>query len=358
MRAQGRHSRWHEHAALIAPRSMAPVAAASLALAAASWLARVVAAWLALAAVGWLGGAAAAGAADVPYLTGRVVDDAEILSPSTRTAVDGILAAHEKKTGDQIAVLTTRSLGGDSIEQYAQDVFGAWKLGQKGKDNGILVIVAPAEHRLRIEVGYGLEGAMPDAIAARIIRNIMTPAFKANDYDGGVTKGAEAIVAQLEGRGDALGLDSKVADAPHAVADVESPGDTIAWPMRILLGFFIFGILGVFTIVGVMTPGMGWFLYLFLIPFWAMFPFIIVGQKIALGVLGVYLVGFPLAKFVVRRRPWYAKASDDLKKHGSANVNGWVITSGGSSGGSSSGGGGGFSGGGGSSGGGGASGSW
>jgi uncharacterized protein len=307
----------------------------------------------ALVAAVWLAGVAVA--ADVPYLTGRVVDDAEILSPSTRSSVDRMLAAHEDKTGDQVAVLTTRSLGGESVEQYAQDVFAAWKLGQKGKDNGILVIVAPAEHRMRIEVGYGLEGAMPDAIAARIIRNVMTPAFKANDYDGGVTKGAEAIVAQLEGRGDALGLSSTAADAdaPHTLASVPSPGDTIPWPMRILLGFFIFGILGVFTVVGVLTPGMGWFLYLFLIPFWAMFPFIVVGQKIGLGVLGVYLVGFPLAKLVARREPWYAKAAKELKAHGTANVGGWVITSGGSSGG-----GGGFSGGGGSSGGGGASGSW
>jgi uncharacterized protein len=201
---------------------------------------------------------------------------------------------------------------------------------------------------------------MPDAIAARIIRNIMTPAFKADDYDGGVTKGAEAIVAQLEGRGDALGLSSKVADAdaPHAFADLKSPGDTIPWPMRILLGFFIFGILGVFTVVGVLTPGMGWFLYLFLIPFWAIFPFIVVGQKIGLGVLGVYLIGFPLAKLIARSQPWYAKAAKELKANGTANVGGWVITSGGSSGGGSSGGGGGFSGGGGSSGGGGASGSW
>lgn len=311
----------------------------------------------AIVAAAWLAGVAIA--ADVPYLTGRVVDEAEILSPSTRARVDELLAAHERKTGDQVAVLTTRSLGGESVEQYAQDVFAAWKLGQKGKDNGILVIVAPAEHRMRIEVGYGLEGTMPDAIAARIIRNVMTPAFKSNDYDGGVTKGAEAIVAQLEGRGDALGLSSKVADAdaPHGLASVQSPGDTIPWPMRILLGFFIFGILGVFTVVGVMTPGMGWFLYLFLIPFWAMFPFVVVGQKIGLGVLAVYLAGFPLAKLVTRRQPWYAKAAQELKKNGTANVGGWVITSGGSSGGSSSGGGG-FSGGGGSSGGGGASGSW
>jgi uncharacterized protein len=296
-----------------------------------------------------------ADATDVPYLSGRVVDDAEILKPETRRAVDELLAAHEAKTGDQVAVLTTRSLGGDSVEQYAGDVFAAWKLGQKGRDNGILVVVAPAEHRMRIEVGYGLEGPMPDVIAARIIRDIMTPAFKANDYDGGVSRGAEAIVAQLEGRGDALGLSSKVADMPHAVVSVDSPADSMSWQMRILMGCFIFGILGVFTVLGVLTPGMGWFLYVFLIPFWAMFPFVIVGQQVAVYILGVYLVAYPVAKLIARRQPWYAKAAQDLKKNGTANVGGWVISSGGGSSGSS---GGGFSGGGGSSGGGGASGSW
>ncbi|HEY7901998.1 MAG TPA: TPM domain-containing protein [Casimicrobiaceae bacterium] len=295
-------------------------------------------------------------AADVPYLSGRVVDDSEILKPETRRAVDELLAAHEAKTGDQIAVLTTRSLGGDSVEQYAGDVFAAWKLGQKGKDNGILVVVAPAEHRMRIEVGYGLEGPMPDVIAARIIRDIMTPAFKANDFDGGVTRGAAAIVAQLEGRGDALGLSSKVADTPHAVVTVNSPADSMSWQMRMLMGCFIFGILGVFTVVGVLTPGMGWFLYVFLIPFWAMFPFVIVGQQVAVYILGIYVIGYPLAKLIARRQPWYAKAAQDLKKNGTANVGGWVISSGGGSSGGSSGGG--FSGGGGSSGGGGASGSW
>jgi uncharacterized protein len=302
--------------------------------------------------------AGAACAVDVPYLTGRVVDNAEILKPQTRSEIDSLLAAHETKTGDQIAVLTTHSLEGDSIEDYAQQVFGAWKLGKKGKDNGILLVVAPGEHRVRIEVGYGLEGSMPDVIAARIIRNIMTPAFKNDDFDGGIQKGAEAIVAQLEGRGDALGLSSKVVDTPHAVVTLnDDPADQMSWQMRILFGAFVFGVLGVFTVVGVLTPGVGWFLYVFLIPFWAMFPFVVIGQRLTLWLLGFYVVAYPIAKLIVRRQPWYAKAAQELKSKGTANVGGWVITSGGSSGGGG-GGGGGFSGGGGSSGGGGASGSW
>lgn len=300
--------------------------------------------------------AGAAFAADVPYLTGRVVDNAELLGAATRSRIESTLKAHEDSTGDQIVVLTTRSLAGESIEQYAQNVFAEWKLGQKGKDNGILVIVAPAEHKLRIEVGYGLEGPLPDVIAARIIRDIMTPAFKRDDFDGGIDKGVEAIVAQLEGRGDALGLSSSVADEPHGIKDFSTPANDMSWPMRVLLGCFIFGIIGMFTVLGVLTPGVGWFLYLFLIPFWAMFPMVIVEPQFAVYILGAYVIGFPIAKLIVRGQPWYAKAAKELKKSGTTRVGGMVITSGGSSGGSSAGGG--YSGGGGSSGGGGASGSW
>src|SRR5262249_15902047 len=140
--------------------------------------------------------------------------------------------------------------------------------------------------------------------------------------------------------------------------DIDTP--ELAWPMRILLGAFIFGIIGLFTIVGVMTPGVGWFLYVFLIPFWAMFPLIIVGVKGTLALLAIYVLGYPIAKLVLSRTAWYAKAAKDLKTKGHASIGGFTMTSGGSSGFSSSSGSssGGFSGGGGSSGGGGASGSW
>jgi uncharacterized protein len=300
-------------------------------------------------------------AADVPYLTGRVVDDAAILSQGAHDRLTEIARAHEQKTTNQIVVLTVPTLAGESIEGYAQQVFETWRLGQKGKDNGVLVIVAPNDRRMRIEVGYGLEGDLPDAEAARIIRNQMTPRFKANDFDGGLQDGVNAIVAKLEGRAAAgadVGQDARVAakgifDSP-ALKDLED--QLPPWPMRILLGAFIFGVIGIFTFIGIVTPGTGWFLYVFLIPFWAMFPIIVVGVKGALVLLSIYAIGFPIAKLLLRDREWYQKAAKELKRTGHATVGGVVISSGGSSSGSSSGGG--FSGGGGSSGGGGASGSW
>ena len=121
-------------------------------------------------------------AADVPYLTGRVVDNAEILSAGdARRSSRPISRRTRTRTTNQIAVLTVKSLDGESVEDFAVRVFEAWKLGQKGKDNGVLVVVAPTDRRMRIEVGYGLEGTLTDAAAARIIRDRMTPRFKAND---------------------------------------------------------------------------------------------------------------------------------------------------------------------------------
>ena len=300
---------------------------------------------------------------DVPYLSGRVVDDAEILKSATRAAIADKLKAHEQKTTDQIVVLTVPTTGDDSIEQYATRVFDSWKLGQKGKDNGVLLVVAPKDRKLRIEVGYGLEGTLTDVLASRIIRNVITPAFKSGDFDKGVSDGVDAIIGTLEGGGDVAKLadassasQSSTSGFPMSIDDPSLP----AWPIRILLGCFIFGIIGLFTFMGIVTPGMGWFLYFFLIPFWAMFPIVVLGVRGALALLVTYLVGFPIAKMIVARSGWYEKAQHEIKTKGTTTIGGMVLSSGSSGGGWSSGSssGGGFSGGGGSSGGGGASGSW
>jgi uncharacterized protein len=302
-------------------------------------------------------------AAEVPYLSGRVVDNAEILKAETRSALSDTLKAHEDRTTDQIAVLTVRTIGSDSIEEYATRVFENWKLGKKGKDNGVLIVVVPDDHKMRIEVGYGLEGTLTDVQSSRIIRNVMTPAFKGGDYDGGVKAGVDAVIATLEGKATAA-ADAATSSTSSSTSKMEfiKDEDLPPWPMRILLGAFIFGVIGLFTWVGVMTPSAGWFLYFFLIPFWAMFPIIILGVRGALTLLGVYVIGFPIAKLIVSRQPWYQKAKTELKTTGHATVGGFNMSTSGSGSSSSwsSGGdsGGGFSGGGGSSGGGGASGSW
>ncbi len=223
-------------------------------------------------------------AADVPYLSGRVVDNAEILSPATRDKLTAALKAHEQATGNQIAVLTVPSIAGESIEEYAGRVFATWQLGQKGKDNGVLVVIVPQDRKLRIEVGYGLEGTLTDVASSRIIRNLMTPQFKAGNYDQGTADGVLAVIAQLEGKPGVADAAPAAADTGAARSSFKFDAPDMPWPMRILLGAFMFGIIGLFTFIGIMTPGVGWFLYVFLIPFWAMFPLMIIGMNATFAV--------------------------------------------------------------------------
>lgn len=139
-----------------------------------------------------------------PALTGRVVDDANILSPATRDELTSLLASHEQQKGQQIVVVTLPSLQGQTIEDYGYQLGRAWGIGQKGKNNGALLIVAPKEHKVRIEVGYGLEGQLTDAQSELIIANLITPKFRAGDYDGGVLDGTKTLLKVLGGDLSAL----------------------------------------------------------------------------------------------------------------------------------------------------------
>jgi uncharacterized protein len=134
-----------------------------------------------------------------PPLTGRVVDDAGILSPDTQRHLTALLAQEEKQTGDQIVVATLKSLQGYTIEQYGYQLGRAWGIGQKSKNNGALIIVVPSTHDVRIEVGYGLEGDLTDAQTKIIIDEFMLPAFHRGDYDSGVLAGTQAVLKVLGG---------------------------------------------------------------------------------------------------------------------------------------------------------------
>jgi uncharacterized protein len=138
-------------------------------------------------------------AQDLPPLTGRVVDQANVIPPAEEQALDAMLAAHETKTTNQVVVATVASLGGQPIEDYGVALGRAWKIGQAGKDNGVILLVAPNEREVRIEVGYGLEGELTDAISKVIIEGSIIPRFRAGDIPGGIRRGADDIVAVLDG---------------------------------------------------------------------------------------------------------------------------------------------------------------
>ena len=138
-------------------------------------------------------------ALDVPPLTGRVVDLAHVLPGEDREQLSDRLKAHEEKTGNQVAVLILPSLEGEPLEEYSHRVATTWKLGRKGTDNGVLLLIALKERKLRIEVGYGLEGTLTDLRSARIIRSEIVPRFKAGNIPEGVHAGTEAILKTIEG---------------------------------------------------------------------------------------------------------------------------------------------------------------
>jgi uncharacterized protein len=141
-----------------------------------------------------------ASALAVPALSGRVNDHANVLSAERAAALEQRLAAYEQETGHQLALLTVPSLEGDAIESFAIRVYDTWKLGDEKRDEGALLIVVPNERKLRIEVGYGLEGTVPDAIAARIIREVLAPAFQRGDFAGGIDAAFDAIMRAASGK--------------------------------------------------------------------------------------------------------------------------------------------------------------
>lgn len=282
----------------------------------------------------------------LPELWGlHVHDEAKVLSQPTVDLLENQLRIYEDSTSNQIAILTVSSLEGENIEEYALRVAEKWKLGQKDKDNGALLLISVDDHKLRIEVGYGLEGVLTDALTSRIIRNEIAPQFREDDYDGGVKAGVDAMIAAIGGE--------------YTSADSDPGSAELGWKERLLIGAFVFFILGIFTFVGLFVPGCGgWFLYAFLIPFYAIFPMVVLGETGALTLLATYVVGFPVVKFFIGKTNWGQKM---VKRMGNTRQGGgWSSGSGWSGGGWSSGGGGGggFSGGGGSFGGGGSSGSW
>lgn len=192
-------------------------------------------AWLAL----LLAAPARAGTPNFPALTGRVVDDAGVLSPSTRSDLTEILAGHERATGEQVVVVTLPSLQGLTIEDFGYQLGRAWGIGQKGKNTGVLLIVAPNDHRVRIEVGYGLEGKLTDAESRVIIERNILPPFRRGDFDAGVAAGTASILTALGG-------------------DVPSPATrgqrNLAWNPQgsLVTPLLIFGVYGLFYLIWIL----------------------------------------------------------------------------------------------------------
>ena len=189
----------------------------------------------------------AAFAATYPALTGRIVDNANIISSEVRATIESKLADLETKSGIQLVVATVSSLEGDEIEPYANGLFRNWQLGQKTKNNGVLLLVAPNEKRVRIEVGYGLEGTLTDALSKVIITNGVTPKFKTGDFSGGVARGVDDIITVL----------TKDSSEWQQQPSLRLDSQSTKAPTSLLL------IVGLVVIIGllIVSPGFRWFFF-------------------------------------------------------------------------------------------------
>ena len=268
-----------------------------------------------------------------PALTGRVVDQAGILSPAVKAELETALAAHENNTTNQVVVVTLESLNGANIEEYSLELGRRWSIGQKGKDNGVLLVVAPNDKQVRIEVGYGLEGILTDALSSNIINYYIIPEFKKGDIENGIKIGTQKIIALLEG-------DESAKKEIEAQADYE-PLEAAALMTGIITlitsGFF--GILATRIGLSLLLSGI-------------ISLFVNLGFEISdlAGRFAVVLGLFALFFYLTRNMKAGGKGSGGSDYSGSSSSS--------SSGGGSRSSGGGFSGGGGSFGGGGASGRW
>jgi uncharacterized protein len=164
---------------------------AGLAARACAWLSFVVALLVVL--------PTSASAREVPPLRAHVNDTADMLPPDAEARLEQRLAAYEQRTAQQFALLTIDTLDGDALEDFSLRVVESWKLGKKGKDNGLLLLVVKNDRRLRIEAGYGLEGEITDAFASRLIRNVLTPQFRAGRVADGVDQAFTLLMKQASG---------------------------------------------------------------------------------------------------------------------------------------------------------------
>jgi uncharacterized protein len=207
-------------------------------------------------ALALLAAGVAAAEVPVPALRGRVTDQTDTLDAGQRAAIEARLEAFERAKGSQVAVLIVPTTQPETIEQFGIRVADAWKIGRRrGIDDGVIVLVAIDDHDLRIEVGDGLEGALPDAIANRIIEEVMVPRFRAGDYYGGISEGVERIIGAIEGEPLPPAPDRGIGDAPDPnmlltlLVLPMAVGGLVRWIHNRFSGGFV---------AGALAAGIGW----------------------------------------------------------------------------------------------------
>jgi uncharacterized protein len=295
--------------------------------------------------------ATSAVAQTLPKPAGRVTDLANVIDAGTEAELNGRLDQLERQTSSEIAVVTVPSLDGVPVDDYAVRLFKEWGIGQARQDNGVLVLVAPNEREMRIEVGYGLEGILPDGLAGEIIRDQFIPRFREDDYNGGIRDGVARVVDVVEKQ------QVLTAEELARFNDQSGADDVPAWIIIPFLGVFV--TIG-FTMVGIGLRTKTGFPLLFGSFFGGM-PLtmaLLLVTTVASVTLLPLAIGMAMLGFRLGGRPSWKDSFRNAGGTGSGSSGGWTMGGGSRPGSSSSSGGSSSSFGGGSSGGGGASGRW
>lgn len=209
-------------------------------------------------------GAGSATAQDqaIPPLTARVIDQTQTLTTAQRDTLSQTLAAFETRKGSQVAVLMVASTKPEAIEQYSMRVFEQWKLGRRGVDDGVLMLVALQDRRIRIEVGYGLEGTLTDAVSRRIIDETITPAFKRQDVYGGIQAGVDRLVTLIDGETLPVGP-SRAPPKPSTLTSAMSGWLPVLFIFVLTVGGILRALLGRMLgalITGGLVAGLAWWM--------------------------------------------------------------------------------------------------
>lgn len=180
----------------------------------------------------------------IPRPTGYVNDYANVIDSVTLSQLENLLAKIEQATTAQIAVAVMTTIEPDAVEDYAVRMFSEWGIGRKDKDNGILILIAMQERKIRIEVGYGLEGAVPDAFAGSVIQDVIAPHFRDDDYSGGVAAGVEAVAERVLKEEYGLSLQDVVegyqtTGSPSSGSEEITPGQTLISLIVIIIFFYL-----------------------------------------------------------------------------------------------------------------------
>jgi len=270
-------------------------------------------------------------ALNLPKYSGRVNDFAQIFSSDFKSSLEQKLSQIETNTTDQIAVVTVKNLQGTTIEDFAEQLFKSWGIGQKGKDNGLLVLVALEERQVRIEVGYGLESTITDGRAGDVIRNYITPEFKKSNYEKGISDGIDRLNQYLTG---------EVTDNPPVTKTKKVNSDFVVTVIILVLSFLSYAFAFMARTKSFYAGGIGGSIIGFIIGLFASLS-VAITLFFIIGIIGLFL------DFILSKN--YQRLQKMGKKTGFWSSGGGFWGGGGSSGGGFGGFGGGSSGGGGSS---------